>query len=298
MERKYKVPLAAANGTLYFRSIHGTMSHILGGDQIWHARLTNTNTTNTNTTTATANTELMATITPIYALEPPEAIGLAWEARSPDRATLFQDLLSICDAWCTLLQEKNDAWCMLPITYTDTAGVPTTLIRAAGLSQVFNHGTHHRAQISAAFSHFNLAMQCPSFDLQSMKQRFKEYRPELHTDEQEQLTADERLHSLLAYDFQYQHSDNPEFASQSGNHQYSDKLQHLSPASFEQRRIHNSSVLARLEAIKEQDLTSDVLRVRRTLFYENVSQESAAFDLGCHLYSLNSIGCKLNNIHV
>ena len=151
------------NFSLYFRSVHGTMAHLLGGDQIWFERISGIPTP-----------ELLDTIVPIYNLEPPDAIGLAWEQRSPDQAQLFQDLVDICDDWETLLHDKDDAWCTGSVTYHDTAGLPTTLIRASGLSQVFNHGTHHRGQVSATFS--KMGKDCPSFDLQSMEEKFAEYK--------------------------------------------------------------------------------------------------------------------------
>ena len=257
---------------LYFNSIHGTMAHLLGGDQIWYERISSVPTP-----------EILSTIVPIYSLEPPNEIGTAWETRSPDQKVLFDALLTICNNWIQLLSDKDDAWCTATITYTDTQGNSTSLIRAAGLSQVFNHGTHHRGQISAAFSQFNKAKECPSFDIQSMAQRFTEYRPTL--------TADEKLQQLLDDDFHFQHFDNPEFASQSGNHKYADRLQDLSPKAFQKRREHNAQVLMTLQQeIPPQALSTDALRLRRALFLDNVSIETAAFDLGCHLYPLNSIG--------
>jgi uncharacterized damage-inducible protein DinB len=148
---------------LYFRSIHGTMAHLLGGDQIWYERILGENTSSHHVT---------SNIFPIYALEPPD-IGTAWEARFQDKKQLFKKLEDMCDAWILLLKDKDDEWVTDQIKYNDSSGVPTKLIRASGLSQVFNHGTHHRGQISAAFSKFG--KDCPSFDLQTMGESFEEY---------------------------------------------------------------------------------------------------------------------------
>ena len=148
---------------LYFRSIHGTLAHLLGGDQIWFERITET-----------PRPDLMKTILPIYELDPP-AIGSAWERRSPDRSTLFDALEDQCNQWVDLLEDKDDAWTNAPLRYSDSWGNPTTIVRAAGLSQVFNHGTHHRGQISSTFAGLGMPSRCPSFDLQSLGTRFKTY---------------------------------------------------------------------------------------------------------------------------
>ena len=149
---------------LYFKSIHGTMAHLLGGDQIWWIRIT-----------GEEDPASMASIVPIYSLEPPSAIGEAWMARSPNRAKLFEALLHQCQKWVDLLKDKGDDWISTTISYADTSGVETSLVRASGLTQVFNHGTHHRGQISAAFSRWHKFNECPSFDFQSMGNHFLNY---------------------------------------------------------------------------------------------------------------------------
>ncbi len=147
------------NVSLFFNSIHGTMNHLLGGDEVWYGRLT--------------GSEIPADIFPIYALNGVD-LGNAWEARYANRDVLFGKLRAQCKKWIELLKDKDNEWCTEQITYYDTEGIATNLVRASGLTQVFNHGTHHRGQISSAFSFLNL--ECPSFDFQTLDQLFLTYK--------------------------------------------------------------------------------------------------------------------------
>ena len=55
------------------------------------------------------------------------------------------------------------------LDYTITRGVPASLPFAATLGHVFNHGTHHRGQITAALT--ALGQPCPELDLVYMLQQ-------------------------------------------------------------------------------------------------------------------------------
>ena len=59
------------------------------------------------------------------------------------------------------------------------------------------------------------------------------------------------LRELLEADWALQHSDNPEFASQSGNHSFDAKLQDISPAAFQRRLVHNRALLEAMGAAAE-----------------------------------------------
>ena len=98
-----------------------------------------------------------------------------------------------------------------------------------------------------------------------------------------------QLSQLLKDDFAQQHADNPEFASQSGVHAFDDRLQDLSPAAFDKRIAHDAAVLQRAAAIDTAQL-SDEERLTLRLFVDNVQTEADAFELGCHLAPINSIG--------
>lgn len=105
-------------------------------------------------------------------------------------------------------------------------------------------------------------------------------------------SASAALRALLALDFAFQHADNPEFASQSGNHRggLAARLQDLSPAAFRLRRDHDAMVLKRAMAIDASALDSDTDRLHLRLFVADVRCELDAFSLGCHLTPINSIG--------
>ncbi len=49
------------------------------------------------------------------------------------------------------------------LSYRTTAGKPVTVPFAGALAHVYNHGTHHRGQISAALTAMGAA--CPELDL-------------------------------------------------------------------------------------------------------------------------------------
>ena len=100
----------------------------------------------------------------------------AWEERVGDASVLHAQLLGQCDEWVLLARDSTDDWLLATATYDDTEGVETSVVRMAALTQVFNHGTHHRGQVSAAFS--RLGMPCPSFDLQQLGGAFVEYDPD------------------------------------------------------------------------------------------------------------------------
>ena len=142
---------------LFFNSMHGTMNHILGADQLWYARIT--------------GSAMPQDISSIYALDG-DALGKAWEDRL-GKDDLFSRLQVQCDKWITLLEDKDDKWCLEEVTYKDTEGNDIIIVRAAGLTQVFNHGTHHRGQISTGFANFGI--DCPSFDHQELGDYFLKY---------------------------------------------------------------------------------------------------------------------------
>jgi uncharacterized damage-inducible protein DinB len=103
------------------------------------------------------------------------AMCAAWEGRVSEASALHEQLLLQCDAWVQLAGDASDDWLLAAATYDDTEGAATSVMRMAALTQVFNHATHHRGQVSAAFS--RLGVPCPSFDLQQLGDAFLEYDP-------------------------------------------------------------------------------------------------------------------------
>lgn len=121
---------------LFFKSIHGTLNHMLVGEHLlWFRRFAE-------------------------GLSP--AVALDSEAE-PDRAALARRLLEGATRWepwlSVLPAQRFDG----TLSYTTTRGQPVTLPFAATLAHVFNHGTHHRGQITAALT--ALGQPCPELDL-------------------------------------------------------------------------------------------------------------------------------------
>ena len=138
-------------------------------------------------------------------------------------------------------------------------------------------------------------------------------------------TSTPSLKELLAADWEFQQSDNPCFASQSGNHAYDDKLQDISPAAFTARLERNRELLeAMAEATADAELADDTVNinvepmpsaVRQSgtggggrsdgkggaaasglsradfaMLRQSIADETRALELGCHLFPVNSIG--------
>lgn len=109
----------------FFKSIHGTLSHIIYGDRIWLHR---------------------------FADAPPPPIATL--AQSAEAYASFEDLARdrlLCDgaivAWADAL---NPVWLEGDLTWFSPAlGREVTRPRALLVTHLFNHQTHHRGQVHA-----------------------------------------------------------------------------------------------------------------------------------------------------
>ena len=127
---------------LFFRSIHGTLNHLLVGEHLlWFRRFAEG-------------------VSPRLALD---------EEAEADRARLAERLVEGAARWQPLIEswpaERFDG----NLDYTTTRGVAVSLPFAATLAHVFNHGTHHRGQITAALT--GLGQPFPELDLVYMLQQ-------------------------------------------------------------------------------------------------------------------------------
>ncbi len=121
---------------LFFRSVHGTLNHLLVAEHlIWYVRFAEGR-------------------SPRHALD---------EEAEPDRARLREQLIDGAARWPAWIATLDDARCAGRIEYTTTRGVAQSLPFAPTLGHVFNHGTHHRGQISAAIT--GMGHPCPEIDL-------------------------------------------------------------------------------------------------------------------------------------
>lgn len=124
-----------ADAGLYFRSIHGTLNHLLLADRIWMSRFTGR----------------------WYPVD-----SLADELES-DFARLAAALRAETTEWEPLLHLYTDDALARPFTYTNMRRIPVSIRLADALLHVFNHATHHRGQISAIVT--RLGYPPPEMDL-------------------------------------------------------------------------------------------------------------------------------------
>jgi len=121
---------------LFFKSIHGTLNHLLVGEHLlWFVR---------------------------FAEGRSPTVALDAEVE-PDRARLDARLREGAARWAPLIAAfPPDRWSGT-LDYTTMRGTAASLPFAATLAHVFNHGTHHRGQITAALT--ALGQPSPELDL-------------------------------------------------------------------------------------------------------------------------------------
>jgi len=121
---------------LFFKSVHGTLNHLLVGEHlVWFERFARG-------------------ISPRRSLD---------EEVETDRARLKQALLDGAARWQPLIESMDDERLAGVLSFNSTKGVPSALPFVPTLTHVFNHGTHHRGQITAAITAMGHA--CPELDL-------------------------------------------------------------------------------------------------------------------------------------
>ena len=121
---------------LFFKSIHGTLNHLLVGEHLlWFRRFAEG---------VSPSVALNAQADPDPALHPRH----------------LRQGAQRCPAWIAQLPEPRLEG---TLDYTTMRGTRASLPFAATLAHVFNHGTHHRGQISAALT--ALGRPCPELDL-------------------------------------------------------------------------------------------------------------------------------------
>jgi uncharacterized damage-inducible protein DinB len=126
---------------LFFKSIHATLNHLLVGEHLlWYPR---------------------------FAKGVSPKLTLDMEAE-PVRERLGQALKGGAANWQPLIASWPDDRFEGKLRYTSTLGQTVSLPFAATLAHMFNHGTHHRGQITAALT--MLGQPCPELDLVKMLQ--------------------------------------------------------------------------------------------------------------------------------
>lgn len=126
---------------LFFKSVHRTLNHLLLAEHlIWFRRFDEG-------------------VSPRLSLD---------EEVEADRARLRERLIACATHWPPLIESWPAERWSGQLHYTTTKGVAQALPFAATLGHVFNHGTHHRGQISAALT--AMGQPCPEIDLVWMLQ--------------------------------------------------------------------------------------------------------------------------------
>lgn len=121
---------------LYFKSIVGTLNHLLLGEHyLWYSRF-------------------KQGVSPAIALNTMIQTG---------KTLLLDELQEKSKNWIEFLEQLDEKTLNADLTYKRVSGQELTLPYAATLMHVFNHGTHHRGQITAAMT--GLGYACPELDL-------------------------------------------------------------------------------------------------------------------------------------
>jgi uncharacterized damage-inducible protein DinB len=121
---------------LFFKSIHGTLNHLLVAEHgLWFRRFADG-------------------VSPRLRLN---------DELEPDRDRLRERLIEGASAWLPFVAALDACRLAGTLSYSTTQGVAAVRPFAATLAHVFNHGTHHRGQITAAIT--ALGRACPELDL-------------------------------------------------------------------------------------------------------------------------------------
>jgi uncharacterized damage-inducible protein DinB len=148
-----------ADSGLFFRSIHGTLVHLLLSNKIWYARFA------TSSSYPMHDEQYPHEVNSYWERPPNE-----WEEAVTDRKELRQRIMVECDRWIDYVKQLDPESLMKEETFTrqDTKGIPRERSRVEALDHVFNHNTHHRGQITAAYTKYAGRDTSPVLDLAAM----------------------------------------------------------------------------------------------------------------------------------
>lgn len=126
---------------LFFKSVHGTLNHLLVGEHhLWRKRFAE-------------------------GLSPKVALDAEVD---PHRMQVGAALLDGARQWLPLIEGWDADRFEGRLSYTNMSGQRQNLPFAATLAHVFNHGTHHRGQVTASLT--TMGRSCPELDLVYMLQ--------------------------------------------------------------------------------------------------------------------------------
>lgn len=144
---------------LFFRSIHGTLVHLLLSSKLWYARLTKSSSNPLN------YDQYPFEINSYWSRDPTD-----WEKSVTDRIDLVQQILEECDRWIVYVNQLNCEQLEneQSISYLDTQGNKCERKHSEALDHIFNHNTHHRGQITAVMTKYGGHENSPVLDLSAM----------------------------------------------------------------------------------------------------------------------------------
>lgn len=148
-----------ADSGLFFRSIHGTLVHLLLSNRLWHSRLVK------SSAQPLDNGKYPHEINSYWARSPEE-----WEAAVSDRKDLQEQVMNECNRWINYVKELNENSLMNEetIEFVDTKKNPHVRSLTELLDHIFNHNTHHRGQVTAAITKYGGQKASPVLDLFAM----------------------------------------------------------------------------------------------------------------------------------
>ncbi|AMO97744.1 dinB family protein [Collimonas fungivorans] len=120
---------------LYFGSVHGTLNHMLVGERHWYARIAD-------------------------GVSLKMALDVELES---ERDALAAALREAAGRWEKWLTDHPVQTFDRDLHYNRASGVAAVAPFAPVLGHVFNHGTHHRGQLTAALT--GMGHACPELDL-------------------------------------------------------------------------------------------------------------------------------------
>lgn len=116
---------------LFFGSIHGTLNHLCLIDRLWYGRFADQ-------------------MFPVKSLD---------QELYSDRQALQGAVLEGANQWIHYVEKTSAADLNIAKSYKNTKGVENTFLPATTLLHVFNHGTHHRGQVTPALTGFGLQFE-------------------------------------------------------------------------------------------------------------------------------------------
>lgn len=107
---------------LFFGSIHGTLNHLCLVDRLWYGRF----------------------------VQQPFAVASLSQELYKNRDELHAEILKGAQNLINYVDAISPQQLQTSVNYKNIQGVANSLLPAGALLHVFNHGTHHRGQITAA----------------------------------------------------------------------------------------------------------------------------------------------------